>query len=129
MWYLSCVLEHCTFVVNACALPEPLISRSSAIYLEVILSSFWLVLVFTHVMRRPCWCTKQWQMSLKFCIIIESSSQKTISAIVLYTNMAAVTSGANQELAQMHLDLAFAAANGIRGDRTAVFRYKLCYHI
>ena len=20
-----------------------------------------LFLVFTHVMRRPCWCTKQWQ--------------------------------------------------------------------
>ena len=37
-------------------------------------------------------------MLLKFCIIIESNSQKTISAIVLYTNMAAVTSGANQEL-------------------------------
>ena len=38
------------------------------------------------------------KMSLKFCIIIESNSQKTFSAIVLYTNMAAVTSGANQEL-------------------------------
>ena len=36
-------------------------------------------------------------MSFKFCIIIESNSQKTFSAIVLYTNMAAVTSGANQE--------------------------------
>ena len=31
-------------------------------------------------------------MSLKFCIIIESNSQKTFCAIVLYTNMAAVTS-------------------------------------
>ena len=38
MWYLSCVLEHCTFVVNACALPEPLISRSSAIYLVLFLA-------------------------------------------------------------------------------------------
>ena len=37
-------------------------------------------------------------MSLEFCIIIESNSQKTFFAIVLYTNMAAVTSGANQEL-------------------------------
>ena len=37
-------------------------------------------------------------MSLKFCIIIESNSQKTFFAIVPYTKMAAVTSGANQEL-------------------------------
>ena len=36
-------------------------------------------------------------MLLKFCIIIESNYQKTISAIALCTNMAAVTSGANQE--------------------------------
>ena len=43
-------------------------------------------LVFTHVMRRPCW------MLLKFCIIIESNSQKNFFAIVLYTNMGAVTS-------------------------------------
>ena len=38
------------------------------------------------------------KMSLKFCIIIESNSQKTSVTIVLYTNMAAVTSGTNQEL-------------------------------
>ena len=49
-----------------------------------------LFLVFIHVMRRPCWCTKQWQR-LKVCIIIESNSQKTF-ALVLYTNMAAVIS-------------------------------------
>ena len=36
------------------------------------------------------------KMTLKFCIIIESNSQKTFFAIVLYTKMAAVTSGANQ---------------------------------
>ena len=36
-------------------------------------------------------------MSLKFFIIIESNSQKAFSAIVLYTNMAAVTSHENQE--------------------------------
>ena len=38
-------------------------------------------LVFTHVMRRPYWCTES----------------KTFFAIVLYTNMAAVTSRENQE--------------------------------
>ena len=31
MWYLKCVLEHCTFVLYACALSEVLISRFSAI--------------------------------------------------------------------------------------------------
>ena len=31
MWYLHCVLEHCTFVIYACALSELLISRFSAI--------------------------------------------------------------------------------------------------
>ena len=36
-------------------------------------------------------------MSFKFCIKIESNSQKTFFAIVLYTNMAAVTSRENQE--------------------------------
>ena len=31
-------------------------------------------------------------MSLKFCITIESNSQKTFFAVALYTNMAAMTS-------------------------------------
>ena len=44
-------------------------------------------------------------MLLKFFIIIESNSQKTISAIVLYTNMAAVMSGANQELYHVELHM------------------------
>ena len=57
-------------------------------------------LVFTHLMKRSCWCTKQWQMSLKFCIIIEPNSQKTYFAFVLYTNMAAVTSRENREYGQ-----------------------------
>ena len=38
------------------------------------------------------------KMSLKFCIIIESNSQETFFAIVLYTNMAAVTSRVNREM-------------------------------
>ena len=37
------------------------------------------------------------KMSLKFCIIIESNCQKNVFAIVLYTNMAAVTSRENRE--------------------------------
>ena len=31
MWYLYCILEHCTFVSYACALSELVISRFSAI--------------------------------------------------------------------------------------------------
>ena len=41
---------------------------------------------------------KNGKMSLKFCIIIESNSQKTFIVIVLYTNTAAVTSSENREL-------------------------------
>ena len=37
------------------------------------------------------------KMSLKFCIAIESNSQKTFSPTVLYTNMAALTSHEYQE--------------------------------
>ena len=37
-------------------------------------------------------------MMLKFCIIIESNSQKTFFSIVLYNNMAAVTSRENRQL-------------------------------
>ena len=43
------------------------------------------------------------KMSLKFCIITESNSQKTFFAIVLYTNMAAVTSRENREYEQLYL--------------------------
>ena len=42
------------------------------------------------------------KMSLKFCIIIESNFQKTFFAIVLFTNMAAVTSRENRELIGAH---------------------------
>ena len=41
-----------------------------------------------------------YKMSLKFCIIIESKSPKTFFAIVLYTNMAAVTSREHRKLAR-----------------------------
>ena len=46
---------------------------------------------FTHVMRRPCWYTKDSKISNKFCIIIYSNSQDFF-AIILYTNMAVITS-------------------------------------
>ena len=31
MYYLQCVLRHCTFAIYACAIPEPVVSRISAI--------------------------------------------------------------------------------------------------
>ena len=57
-----------------------------------------LFLVFTHVMRRSCWCTKQWQNVAQVLHNNRIKFPKDFSAIVLYTNMAAVTSAANQEL-------------------------------
>ena len=59
-------------------------------------------LVLIHVRRRPCWCTKQTQNipQVKFCIITELHSQKTFSAIALYTNMAAVTLHENRDYAE-----------------------------
>ena len=52
-----------------------------------------LYLVFTHVMRRPCWCTKQWENAAQ----VLHNNRNNFFAIVLYTNMAAVTSRANRE--------------------------------
>ena len=56
-------------------------------------------LVFIDVMRRPCWCTKQWQNVAQVLRNNKIKSQKTFFAIVLYTNMAAVTSRENREYA------------------------------
>ena len=44
-------------------------------------------------------------MSLKVCVIIESNSQKICFAIVLYTNMAAVTLRENGELCSTLLSI------------------------
>ena len=49
-------------------------------------------------------------MMLKFCIIIESNSQKTFFSIVLYTNMAAVTSCENRQLGALEKATATATA-------------------
>ena len=57
-------------------------------------------LVFTHVMRRPCWCTKQWQNVAQ---VLHNNRIKFPSAIVLYTNRVAVTSRENQELSQLRV--------------------------
>ena len=48
-------------------------------------------LVFTHMMRRSSWCTKNGKMSLKFCIIIESASQKTCYCSVHQNGLRDVT--------------------------------------
>ena len=44
IWYLHCVLEYCRFVIYACALPEPLISRLRAI-LKWFFPCMWYVSV------------------------------------------------------------------------------------
>jgi len=48
-------------------------------------------LVFTHEMRRPCWCRKEWQNVAQ---VLHNNRIKfpLFFAIIRYTNMAAVTS-------------------------------------
>ena len=64
-------------------------------YLHGIADNFWFSLMWWdgHVGVQ-----NNGKMSLKFCIIVESNSQKTFFAIVLSTKMAAVTSRENREL-------------------------------
>ena len=54
-------------------------SKSIMVFLD------WLIALqffdITHVIRRPCWCQNNRNMSIKFCIIIESNSQKTFSIL------------------------------------------------
>ena len=45
------------------------------------------------------------KMSFKFCIIIESNSQKAFFVIALYTNMAAMTSRENREYSKVSKSL------------------------
>ena len=39
MWYLQCILEHCTIVIYACALSELLISRFSVIVKSICVNA------------------------------------------------------------------------------------------
>ena len=74
-----------------------------------------MFLVFTHVMRWPCWCTKQWQNVPQVLHNNRSKSQKTFFAIVLYTNMAAVTSHENREYTEFNsLTISLGEKHGYR---------------
>ena len=55
------------------------------------------ILGFTHVMRRHVGVQNNGKMSLNVCVIVESNSQNTFFAFVLYTNMAAVMSREKRE--------------------------------
>ena len=55
-------------------------------------------LVFTHMMRQPCWCTQQWQNVAQNLHDNKVKFPKEFFAIVLCINMAAVTSRENPEL-------------------------------
>ena len=46
--------------------------------------SLFILGVFTHVVTRPRWWTKQWQIALKFCIIIASQIAKRL--FTLFSN-------------------------------------------
>ena len=53
--------------------------------------------VCNHVTRRPCWWSIQKNFFCKMCIKIEFISQRRETLLFLTTNMAAVTSLANQQ--------------------------------
>ena len=54
-------------------------------------------LVCNHVTRRPCWWSIQKKFLRKICIKTEFISQRRETLLFLTTNMAAVTSLANQQ--------------------------------
>jgi len=64
----------------------------------IITSLFFYSLVALTWWHRHVGVQNYSKMSLKFCIIKESNSQKISFAIVLSANMAVVTSGANEKL-------------------------------
>ena len=57
----------------------------------------WQFLVFTRVIRRPCWYTKEWQNVAQVLHNNRIKFLKDFFAIVLHNNMAAVTSSENRE--------------------------------
>ena len=54
-------------------------------------------LISNHVKRRPCWWSIQKKILGKICIKIEFISQRRKTLLFLTTNMAALTSLANQQ--------------------------------
>ena len=65
-------------------------------FIYLILHLWWF-LVCNHVIRRPCWGSKQKNISSKNFMKIDFSSQRREMLLFLTTNMAAVTSRANQQ--------------------------------
>ena len=56
-------------------LMKPLNLIGPGVFFLILISQF---LACTHMIRRPCWCTKSKSKMLRtFCIIIEPNSQKT----------------------------------------------------
>ena len=76
-----------------------------------------LFLVFTHVMRRPRWCTKQWENVAQVLHNNIIKFPKDFFTIVLYTNMAAVMSHENRELAWV----SFLSSTKAKYCRTSIF--------
>ena len=69
-----------------------------------------LFLVCNHVTRRPCWWLIQKKFFCKICIKIEFISQRRETLLFLTTNMAAVTSLANQQFSARFCNRSTAAA-------------------
>jgi len=77
-------------------------------------------MVFNHVMRWPCRCTKQKQLIAQVFIKMESNHQSTFFSIVLCTNMAAVSSYEDHLLTQRSW-----AANSCSNCKDVSFKFRI----
>ena len=66
-------------------------------------------LICTHVIRRPCWCTKQKQNAARVLYNNRAKFPKDVFAVVQHTNMATMTFEV------------FAALNLVRGGYISIF--------
>ena len=78
-----------------------------------------LFFVCNHVTRRPCWWSIQKKFFCKICIKIEFISQRRETLLFLTTNMAAVTSLANQQC----FPVVFTLKKSGRADELLEFKY------
>ena len=91
----------------------------SCLHLSSSFNFRWVFFVCNHVTRRPCWWSIQKKFFCKICIKIEFISQRRETLLFLTTNMAAVTSLANQQLA---LYVFFRAIYHCRSPHTGIMK-------
>ena len=89
----------------ACRVSMHQYSSSSHIDQSCLLAGVALQMVCSHVMRRPCWWTKQQQIMARILHNNRVKFPKDFFSIVLSTNMAAMTSSENHLLQPPFLPL------------------------